>query len=455
MHAPTARSEPFVVVTGGSIVTLASQTGEPTGPVVTVGAEPCVIGRGGGSSVVVDDPEVSVSHCELTATEHGVRVRDLESTNGTFVHQVRLESGGSIYLTSDARLRCGQSWLALQVARTEQVTLARSDSFDRLTGRSTAMRRVFAQLARIAPHDVSVLITGETGTGKELVAHAIHQNSRRASGPFVTVDCTNIPATLAESKLFGHEKGAFTGAVSRQVSPFLDADGGTIFFDELGELPLDLQAKLLRALEARQIQAVGSNRYQPIDVRVIAATRRNLHAEINAGRFRDDLYYRVAQTVVRVPPLRERREDIPDLVARFLDDLGDEEALTRIDRPARERLMRHDWPGNVRELRNLIVAAYAHSAGGPFEVAELLGSRDESLPPPDKSAGARPFAALRRAMLEGFERDYFSNLHKETEGNLSEMSRRSGLARSTVRDLLARYGIRTVESTTPPRGEPQ
>jgi DNA-binding NtrC family response regulator len=447
MPSSTARSDPFVVVTGGTLVTLSGPTGEPTRAPFPVGTEPCVVGRGAKSHVVIDDPEVSTSHFELTATERGVRVRDLESTNGTFVHQARLESGGSAYLTSDARLRCGQTWFGLQVARTEQVTIARSGRLGALVGGSTAMRRLYAQLTRIAPHDVSILITGETGTGKELVAHAIHENSRRAAGPFVTVDCTTIPTTLAESKLFGHEKGAFTGAVSRQVSPFLDAEGGTIFFDELGELPVDLQAKLLRALEARQIQPVGSNRYQPIDVRVVAATRRNLHAEINAGRFRDDLYYRVAQTVMRVPALRERREDIADLIVRFLEDLEDPDAVARIDRPTRDRLMRHDWPGNVRELRNLIIAAYAQSGGGPIEVSELLGSRGDTLPPPpDTSAGAaRSFQALKREVFEAFEREYFSNLHRETEGNLSEMSRRSGLARSTVRDYLARYGIRMVE----------
>ena len=249
------------------------------------------------------------------------------------------------------------------------------------------------------------------------------------------VDCTNIPAALAESSLFGHEKGAFTGAVSRQSSPFADAQGGTIFFDELGELPYDLQAKLLRALEARKIQPVGSNRLLPIDVRVVAATRRNLYSEINKKRFREDLYYRFAQTVIRVPPLRERPEDIPALIAHFLAELGDPGAIGRIDQPAQDRLMNHDWPGNVRELRNVITLAHVHSNGGPFEVADLLVAHVDSPSPAGAAPG--PFQALKRE----FERDYFSALHRDTGGNLSEMSRRSGLARSSVREYVTRYRL--------------
>jgi DNA-binding NtrC family response regulator len=300
------------------------------------------------------------------------------------------------------------------------------------------MRLLYEQLGKMAPSDVSVLITGETGTGKELVAKAIHQASRRATGPFVIVDCSAIPASLAESTLFGHERGAFTGAVSRQGSPFVEAQGGTVFLDELGELPYDLQAKLLRALENRQIRPVGSLRYQSIDVRIVAATRRNLHAEINANRFRDDLYYRVAQTVVRVPSLRERPEDIALLITHFLEEAGDPGAIGRIDEPARNLLMRHHWPGNVRELRNVIAVARAHSNGGPFEVADLLapdGGRPLLLP---AGAGAsQPWSE----QIEKFEREFFSTLHRETGGNLSEMARRSGLARSTVRRYLTRYGL--------------
>jgi DNA-binding NtrC family response regulator len=376
------------------------------------------------------------------ATDKGVLVRDLDSRNGTLVNQVRLEHGSCVYLTADARLCCGQTWLAFRSAGRDQVPVSTSHMYGRLVGSSVGIRRMFAQLAKISRHELSVLITGETGTGKELIAQAIHQTSKRSDGPLVTVDCTTIPAALAESKLFGHEKGAFTGAVARHVSPFHDARGGTIFFDELGELPLDVQAKLLRALEARQIQSVGSNRYEPIDVRVIAATRRNMHAEMNAKRFRDDLYFRFAQVVIAVPPLRDRPEDIPDLVERFLAELGDPSAMSRIDAPSMDALMRHEWPGNVRELRNVVTAAYAESDGGPILVADLLGSRGGALGLGERGSTSQSFHVRKRDLLDAFEQDFFARLYKETDGNLSEMSRRSGLSRPQVREYLERLGLR-------------
>ncbi len=440
--ASTFSTESFIEVTGGTLVVLSSETGEPVGKPIHIGPEPCVVGRGNHCQVVLDDPQVSTSHCEVTATDKGVRVRDLDSRNGTFVHQARLDKGA--YLSSNARLRCGQTWLAVGVTSREKVPLLQARSYGPIVGGSAVMRRIYARLASIAPHDLCVLITGETGTGKELVAEAIHKASRRGSGPFVVIDCTTIPASLAESRLFGHEKGSFTGAVSRQVSPFIEASGGTVFFDELGELPLEVQPKLLRALDARQIQSVGSNRYQPIDVRIVAATRRNMHEEINAKRFRDDLYHRLAQAIIHVPPLRERTEDIPYLLARFLADVGDPEALARIDQPALDRLLRHDWSGNVRELRNVIVTAHAVSNGGPIEVTEFLDPRRApgEVRLADRGSPPRSFAARKNELLEVFEREFFGELHKNARGNVSEMARISGLSRPTVRQYLVRYGLR-------------
>jgi DNA-binding NtrC family response regulator len=444
----TARGAQFVEVTGGALTAISPETGEPEGRPIVVGTTPCIVGRGDHCQVVVRDPQVSVSHCELLATEGGLRVRDLDSRNGTFVHQARIESRGAVYLTADARLKCGQTWFALRVSRPEAVPVSVLPAYGPLVGRSAAMRRIYAQITKIGPHEVNVLVTGETGTGKELVAQAIHFASRRQAGPFVIVDCTTIPASLAESRLFGHEKGSFTGAVARQTSPFVDASGGTLFFDELGELPADVQPKLLRALEARQIQSVGSTRYQPIDVRVVAATRRDMHAEMNAKRFRDDLYYRFAQVIIELPPLRKRLEDIPDLIARFLGDRGDPGGMERIDKPSLDRLLHHDWPGNVRELRNVLLAADAHSNGGPIEVAEFLsghGARRVGLRDGRGCAGAASFQDQRRELLESFERRYFADLHKESGGNISEMSRRSGLERATVRQYLTRHGLRGSE----------
>jgi DNA-binding NtrC family response regulator len=262
----------------------------------------------------------------------------------------------------------------------------------------------------------------------------------------VVVDCTTISPALAESQLFGHERGAFTGAVGRHVSPFVTAARGTIFFDELGELPGDIQPKLLRALEARQVQSVGSGKYQPIDVRVVAATRRNLHAEINARRFRDDLYFRFSQVIIQLPPLRDRVDDIPKIAARIFAELGDPGAIQRLERPTLDRLARYDWPGNVRELRNVLITAHAQSDGGPIEVAELLSSRPgrAELAEPRPSA-QQPFAVRKRELLDSFEREYFGNLHRETGGNLSEMARRSGLSRPMVREYVERHGLRTAD----------
>jgi transcriptional regulator with GAF, ATPase, and Fis domain len=251
-----------------------------------------------------------------------------------------LEKGSAVYLIADTKIRCGETRLSFVSAWRDSAPVSSDRRFGPLIGGSLPIRKLCARLAKIAACDLGVLVTGETGTGKELVAQAIHDASRRHSGPFVTVDCTTIPASLAESKLFGHEKGAFIGAVARHVSPFVSAEGGTVFLDELGERPLEIQPKLLRVLEARQVQSVGSNRDQPIDIRIIAATRRKLHEEINAQRFRDDLYYRVAQVVVEVPPLRERPDDIRDLATHFLDRAGD----FHCRRPRRRRCHETPYP---------------------------------------------------------------------------------------------------------------
>jgi DNA-binding NtrC family response regulator len=421
----TLKADDFIEVRGGSLSTL-GEGGQPVGQAVVVGPEPCLVGRGDHCKLVLTDPKVSTSHCEVVATSRGVRITDLGSKNGTYVNQVGVEKSHSVYLTTDAQLRIGDTWLLLRVAGQERVPLSTSGSFGPLVGGSATMRRIFAQLASIAPHDLSVLITGETGTGKELVAEAIHAASRRSDRPFVVVDCTAIPASLAESSLFGHERGAFTGASGKQTSPFVEAEGGTIFLDELGELPLELQPKLLRVLEARKIQSVGSRGYRPIDVRVVAATRRDLHNEMNGKNFRDDLYYRVAQTVVEIPPLRAHPEDIPDLVASFLRE--DPGAMARIAAPTFERLARYDWPGNVRELRNVVVSAHARSGGGPIEITEQLRS-------------SRSPTRLKREQHATFERDYFRSLTAEVGDNISEMARVSGLSRETVRIKLALYGL--------------
>jgi DNA-binding NtrC family response regulator len=436
-------ADDFIEVVSGDLAVLSPDM-QPVGPPVPIGTEPCFVGRGDHCQVSVPDPHMSTSHCSFRATPHGVCVTDQESLNGTWVNLVRLRPGGSGYLLTNGRVRAGHTWIEVRVTGREQVPISSAFTFGPLIGRSVAMRELYTRLARVAPTDLSVLVTGETGTGKELVAQAIHQASRRRDKPFVTVDCTNIPSALAESKLFGHVKGAFTGAIAHKRSPFVEADGGTVFLDELGDLPLDVQPKLLRALEARQIQAVGSTRYETIDVRIIAATHRDLHVEMNAKRFREDLYFRIVQAVIPTPPLRERTEDIPDLVAAFIARSADPSAISRIDPPAMERLKRHSWPGNVRELRNVVDVALAHSGGGLLDFGESLRAHGVHLG--DRASAAQSFAVLMNEVA----REYFTKVYAETGGNISAMARKSGLSRSRVRDYVRQYGLRIDE---PPGGE--
>jgi DNA-binding NtrC family response regulator len=304
------------------------------------------------------------------------------------------------------------------------------------------MRRLFGVLEKVARTPLSVLIVGETGTGKELVAKALHEVSDRAGSPFVVVDCGSIPPTLAESILFGHERGAFTGATERRKGALAESDGGTLFLDELGELPPELQPKLLRALSEKQVKRVGGAAFEPIDVRVLAATRRDLGVEMNAGRFRSDLFFRIAQVRVELPALRERLSDLPLLVA---------DVCRRVDKPQHvetvlawieRRMASHDWPGNVRELVNVASVA-ATLADDPAAIDDVLTlARDVA---ESEGAGAvgggTAFGDAKRLAVSAFERDYFTGLAKRCKGNVSEMARQSGMERHHVRAYLRKYGI--------------
>jgi DNA-binding NtrC family response regulator len=402
-----------------------------------IGPETSVVGRNEACDLVLDDKKVSAVHMELVATERGVRVRDLGSRNGTFLSDTRI---GEVYLLKPTILICGESTLEFNPSTPEQVEVPDVAEFGPLVGTSAVMRGVFERLRKAAPTELTVLITGETGTGKELVAQAIHEASARKSKPFVVVDCGAIPATLAESALFGHERGSFTGAVDKRISPFVEADGGTIFLDELGELPVDVQPKLLRALAEQRIKSVGSNSYRPVNVRVIAATRRDLVREVNSGNFRSDLYFRVAQLKVELPALRERLEDIPGLVRRMCADLGEKGAYNRISSDSLERLMRHDWPGNVRELRNVVAVALAFGKEGPLELAQYLAPMSSAAAESTPTRG-RTFQDAKRDVLARFEREYFTALYAECSGNVSEIGRRAAMERAHVRGYLRRHGI--------------
>jgi transcriptional regulator with GAF, ATPase, and Fis domain len=335
-----------------------------------------------------------------------------------------------------------------ELGPSERAQIPSYDSFGDLYGGSVAMRRTYAILDRVAKSDATVLIEGESGTGKELAAHEIVRRGPRAEGPLVTVDTSAIASSLIESELFGHTRGAFTGADRERVGAFESAHGGTVFLDEIGEMPLELQPKLLRALEAREIRRVGETTPRRVDVRVIAATNRNLEREVNLGRFRGDLFFRLAVVTVQLPPLRERLEDLPLLLRAILESMGalDNESLF-VPRVFRE-MSGHDWPGNVRELRNYVERAVILGVAG-----SIRGRADLPLPPnlgdAIQSPGwtdadlDEPFKAAKERLLTRFERAYLSRLLEQSEGNVSRAARQAKLDRMYLSRLLQRYGLKT------------
>ena len=392
--------------------------------------------------VLTEDRTASRHHFEVQRTERGYLVVDLRSTNGTFLDGRRVERA---YLTPFATLRAGSSTLEFR-ALEEELSAEPESSGELLgmVGQSARMRQIFGLVRKIAPMDVSVIIGGETGTGKELVAHAIHELSPRRKGPFVVLDCGAIPPELIESELFGHEKGAFTGSVSERPGAFERAHGGTIFLDELGELRLDLQPKLLRALENREVRRVGSNDVIQVDCRVIAATHRDLVQEVEAGTFREDLYFRLSVITLQLPPLRQRREDIPHLVKRALaePEVVERHGKKRFSPEALGLLMAYAWPGNVRELLNVISHVLTFSDGEEV--------RPEHLPPrllgQDREQRLSfnehlSFKDAKERLLDNFEREYVTSVLRRCEGNLSRAARESGLHRKSIERLVKKYGL--------------
>ncbi|MEO7111739.1 MAG: sigma 54-interacting transcriptional regulator [Polyangiaceae bacterium] len=407
------------------------------GTTLPVDVDPVVIGRDSGAQVVIDDPEVSALHCELRAVSEGILVKDLGSTNGTYVGTLRVQEAA---VTTTTEITIGSTKLVLEPSAKRKVDVGFSDAFGPLVGSSPKMRRVFGVLEKVAKTPLSVLILGETGTGKEVVARSVHDASPRAKEPFVVVDCGSIPPTLAESLLFGHEKGSFTGATERRKGALAEADGGTLFLDELGELPIDLQPKLLRALAEKQVKRVGGSTFEPIDVRVLAATRRDLGAEMNAGRFRSDLFFRIAQVRVELPALRERLSDLPLLVEDICGKVGHPEHAAAVIAWIEQRMGSHDWPGNIRELVNVASVA-ATLADIPGAIDDVLTLARDPIESPRGSGPATAFSEAKRSAVSAFERDYFTSLTKRSNGNVSEMARQSGMERHHVRAYLRKYHI--------------
>jgi DNA-binding NtrC family response regulator len=370
---------------------------------------------------------VSGLHAELSHDDAGVRVRDLGSRNGTFVDGVRVNDA---WLTHECVLMLGATEVLFTPAHgSVEIAASATESFGPLKGSSLLMRELFAQLENFARTDSTVLINGETGVGKELVAEAIALASPRKDGPLVVVDCSALAPTLVESELFGHEKGAFTGAVASREGVFERAKGGTVFLDEIGELPLELQPRLLRVLERREVQRLGGKAPVAVDVRILAATHRSLEEEVNKGRFRADLFYRLSVLRVEVPPLRSRKEDIPQLISHFGGaGFSPSEATLK-------RLVAHDWPGNVRELRNAVERLKANAE--PF-VASVPSSASSTAQPVSLE---EPFLVQKERLVLAFERQYAEALVKISGGNLAEAARRAGVSRMAVVKMLARLGL--------------
>jgi transcriptional regulator with PAS, ATPase and Fis domain len=400
--------------------------------------EPLVhIGTAPGNRLVLTDPAVSRLHCEVQLGPEGVRITDTGSTNGTFVDGVRLRDG---FLANGSSVRVGQSTVGVQFgSEPYRLPVSMRDHFGILLGGSVEMRRLYAVLERVSSTEATILVQGETGTGKEMVARAIHDASARAKGPFVAVDCGAIADNLIESELFGHVKGAFSGALGDREGLFEEAHGGTLFLDEIGELPLALQPKLLRALESRQVRRVGSNAMRAVDLRVVAATNRPLAQAVNLGTFREDLYYRLAVVEVVLPPLRQRREDIAVLARHFMQRFAGADQAVPPDLLA--TLLGRSWPGNVRELRNFIEQRVSFGLGS--EPASVRSQRAPSLPPGLEAMVPAdvPFAEARDAWMQTFERAYVTNVLRRAGGNVTHASEMAGMNRRLFYRVLERLGM--------------
>ena len=423
--------------------------GPDAGVEVVCEADVARIGSLPGQDLILTDSTVSRSHAEVVRTSQGVLLRDLGSTNGTFVGPVRVRE---VFLAQDSRFRVGLTHVELVPAdEVVDIEPAESHSYGALVGRSRAMREVYAVLERVARTELTVLVTGETGTGKELASRALHDRSPRSEGPFVVLDCGAVPHNLVDSELFGHERGAFTGAVAPRAGVFEQANGGTLFIDELGELPLDLQPALLRVLETRKVRRVGGRRSRRVDVRVVAATHRDLREAVSAGTFREDLYYRLAVVEVRLPPLRHRREDFELLVAHLLDQAGFAPELRSVTPEVAEVFAAWRWPGNVRELRNVLLRAASFTDTGPIGLSALPealrradGAPPTAVSPPSPTPDGPPptLREAREALLESFERRYLEDLLERTDGNVSRAARIAGVDRKTITRMLRRHGLR-------------
>ena len=389
----------------------------------------------------LSDPLVSRRHMAFELVGDRLRVTDLSSTNGTLIKGIAV---GEVFLAGGETIEIGASTLeVVRQASVRGVSVPLSTAFGRFIGASTEIRRLYPLCSRLAASDVPVIIEGETGTGKEVLAEALHEQGPRRRGPFVVFDCTAVPPTLLESELFGHEKGAFTGATSTRLGVFELAHGGTLFIDEIGDLDIALQPKLLRAIERKQIRRVGAQRWTQVDVRILAATRRDLDREVQAKRFRDDLFHRLAVGRIELPPLRSRRGDVAVLANHFLAEVGANRP--HIPSSVMRRWEDEPWPGNARELRNAVARYVAlGDAALPSAPPEddtrmhsaLLSSLDEYVQAVLKSGVS--LVEGRRWMVQEFDRRFIEAVLEQHGGNVTHAAEHSGVARRYFQLLRSR-----------------
>ncbi|HEU5056461.1 MAG TPA: sigma 54-interacting transcriptional regulator [Kofleriaceae bacterium] len=418
--------------------------GPDAGKVFESRGEQAVVGSHETADLRLEDRAVSRFHCEVALEDDAVRLRDLGSLNGTRLGGVAIRDA---YLVSGASFALGRSEVLFELSDGRvDVPLSREERFGRLVGVSPAMRALFEVLERAAPSDATVLLEGESGTGKELAVESIHLRSGRSGGPLVVVDCGALAPTLLESELFGYARGSFTGARDDRGGAVESAAGGTLFLDEIGELPVDLQPKLLRLLERHEVKRIGETVYRKVDVRVVAATNRNLKTLVNERRFRSDLYYRLAVVKVVVPPLRDRLEDLPLLVEDLLRDIGaadQAEARAMREPEYLAELARHGWPGNIRELRHYLEHSLLLSRPPPpAEVSPAVDGGGDARPPGIPVEDGLPFSKARELALAAFERRYLEATLARHDGNVTASARASGVDRAHFYRLLRRHGLR-------------
>jgi DNA-binding NtrC family response regulator len=418
------------------------EAGQPARRAVVLDGEFFRVGSHPSNNLVLDDRLVSRFHLSLARAASGWRLTDTGSLNGTRLGGIRVRDAD--LALPECRIELGESLVVVrELGSVSRTNVPPALNFGSLYGMSVAMRRLFELLKRVGRSDSDVLIEGESGTGKELIAAELVRGSARADKPLVVVDCGAISPQLIESELFGHLRGAFTGALRDRAGAFEEADGGTVFLDEIGELPLEMQPKLLRAIAQREVRRIGENRARKVDVRVIAATNRQLEREVNRGRFREDLYYRLSVLTVRVPPLRERIDDLRILVEHFLGELEATDKAHLFTPEAYAEMERYDWPGNVRELKNFVERKVVLET---FDAPGQRGAGSPSMPPrADEGSPVDvevPFKDAKERVIDAFERRYLSELLQWAGGNVSRAARKAKLDRMHLHRLLQRYGFK-------------